>query len=269
MPFSVYLLFIYLLLVAIRPTRKMAFALFPWLLFGCSYDAMRIVPNYEVNPISIKELYEAEISLFGISDGGTILIPSEYFQLHHHAATDFMAGIFYLCWVPVPLAFAFFLYLKGQRIWCIRFSWAFLFVNVIGFICYYIYPAAPPWYIMNIGFEPIINTPGSTAGLAHFDTLIGFPLYQSIYGNISNVFAAIPSLHAAYMPVAFIYAIKSHQKHWIIILFGIIMIGIWWTAVYTAHHYIIDVLLGILVALIGVKLCSIMGTWIPFQKERL
>lgn len=257
MPFSIYLIIIYLLLVAFKPTRKMAFALFPWLLFGCSYDAMRIVPNYEVNTISIKELYEAEKSLCGISDGGITLIPSEYFQLHHHAVTDFMAGIFYLCWVPVPLAFAFFLYLRGQHTWCVRFSWAFLLVNVIGFIGYYIYPAAPPWYVMNVGFEPVTNTPGSTAGLAHFDTLIGLPLFQSIYGNISNVFAAIPSLHAAYLPVAFIYAIRSRQKLWIILLLGIIMVGIWWTAVYTAHHYIIDVLFGILTALIGVTLCSI------------
>ena len=30
--------------------------------------------------------------------------------------------------------------------------------------------------------------------------------------------------------------------------------GIWWTAVYSGHHYIIDVTLGILTALIGVLL---------------
>ena len=33
-----------------------------------------------------------------------------------------------------------------------------------------------------------------------------------------------------------------------------ICIGIWFTAVYTCHHYIIDVLLGIVTALVGVAL---------------
>ena len=34
-------------------------------------------------------------------------------------------------------------------------------------------------------------------------------------------------------------------------LFSIIMVGIWGTAIYSCHHYIIDVLLGISCALIG------------------
>ena len=39
-----------------------------------------------------------------------------------------------------------------------------------------------------------------------------------------------------------------------IILFAIIMAGIWGTAVYTSHHYIIDVTLGICCALLGILL---------------
>ena len=37
-------------------------------------------------------------------------------------------------------------------------------------------------------------------------------------------------------------------------LFAIIMAGIWGTAVYTSHHYIIDVTLGICCALLGILL---------------
>ena len=32
---------------------------------------------------------------------------------------------------------------------------------------------------------------------------------------------------------------------------GVITLGIWFTAVYTSHHYIIDVTLGIACALVG------------------
>jgi len=36
------------------------------------------------------------------------------------------------------------------------------------------------------------------------------------------------------------------------VVFGIIMLGIWFTAVYSAHHYIIDAILGAGCALLGI-----------------
>ena len=90
------------------------------------------------------------------------------------------------------------------------------------------------------------------AGLGRFDDLIGIGIFHSLYGKNANVFAAVPSLHAAYMLIATIYAIISRQKKTVIIVFGIICAGIWWTAVYSLHHYIIDVLLGIATAIVGV-----------------
>ena len=250
--YSLYLIILYAVLVACRQTRKIALALTPWLIFGCSYDWMRLLPNYEVNPIDVRGLYEAEKSLFGIAvaDGG-VLTPCEFFARHHAPLADIMAGVFYLCWVPVPIAFALWLYFKGDRRHYLRFSIAFLFVNLLGFCCYYIHPAAPPWYVMNYGFEPILNTPGNTAGLARFDQLLGIPVFHSIYANNSNIFAAVPSLHAAYMLIALAYAAMSRQRKWLITAFAIIMVGIWWTAVYAGHHYVIDVLLGIITAIIG------------------
>lgn len=126
---------------------------------------MRVYPNYQVNPIDVKGLYEAEKSLFGLSVDGAVLIPCEYFALNHCPVADFFAGIFYLCWVPVPIAFGLWLYLKGDRKVYLRFAMVFLLVNLIGFAGYYIHPAAPPWYAMNYGFEPILDTPGNVAGL--------------------------------------------------------------------------------------------------------
>ena len=43
--FSIYIVIFYFVLVAIKPTRKIALALTPWLVFACSYDAMRLYPN--------------------------------------------------------------------------------------------------------------------------------------------------------------------------------------------------------------------------------
>lgn len=249
--FSIKLIIIWAILVAIKPTRKLALALTPWLVFACSYDGMRLLPNYEVNPIDTRGIYEAEKSLFGITTAAGTLIPGEWFNLYNCAFADFMAGFFYLCWVPVPLGFAIYLYLKGKREMYLRFSLAFLFVNLVGFVGYYIHPAAPPWYVLEHGFTPVLNTPGSVAGLGRFDTLVGAPVFHSIYCNNSNVFAAVPSLHAAYMLVTTIYAIISRQHKLCIGIFAFICMGIWWTAVYSTHHYIIDVLLGILTTIVA------------------
>lgn len=241
-----------LLFFAGKTTRKLAVALLPFVIFGVSYDWMRVWPNYEVNPIDVRGLYEAEKSLFGIHIDGQTLIPCEYFALHHCSVADFMAGIFYLCWVPVPIAFGLWLYLKGKRDLYLRFSMVFLLVNLIGFAGYYIHPAAPPWYVMNYGFDPILSTPGNVAGLGRFDELLGITVFEGIYGRNANVFAAVPSLHAAYMVVALAYAIMGRCRRWLIAVFAFIMVGIWWTAVYSGHHYLIDVSLGIGCALLGI-----------------
>ena len=57
-----------------------------------------------------------------------------------------------------------------------------------------------------------------------------------------------------HMVVALCYAIVNKCNKFVIILFAIIMAGIWGTAVYTSHHYIIDVTLGICCALLGILL---------------
>ena len=251
--FSIYIIILYAVMVAMKPTRKLALALTPWLIFACSYDWMRLMPNYEVNPVDVEGLYNAEKSLFGITTvAGQTLIPGEWFDMNHTTLADIFAGLFYLCWVPVPMAFGLWLYAKKDYKNYLRFSIAFLFVNLIGFCGYYIHPAAPPWYAVGYGFEAIKGTPGNVAGLGRFDDLIGIGIFHSLYGKNANVFAAVPSLHAAYMLIATIYAIISRQKKTVIIVFGIICAGIWWTAVYSLHHYIIDVLLGIATAIVGV-----------------
>lgn len=233
-------------------TRKLAVALLPFIIFGISYDWMRVYPNYMVNSIDVKDLYDAEKAFFGLTIEGVRLTPNEYFALHHNSIADFFAGIFYLTWVPVPILFGLWLYFTNDRGLYLRFSIVFLFVNLLGFAGYYIHPAAPPWYVMDYGFEPLLNTPGNAAGLARFDELLGISVFDGIYGRNANVFAAVPSLHAAYMLIAVIYAIIK-KAHWLLItILSILCVGIWWTAVYSCHHYIIDVLLGISCALAGI-----------------
>ena len=72
-----------ILFFAGKSARKLAVGLLPFFIFGISYDWMRVYPNYEVNPIDVRNLYDLEKFLFGIEENGTLLIPCEYFALHH------------------------------------------------------------------------------------------------------------------------------------------------------------------------------------------
>lgn len=233
-------------------TRHIIVALAPFFLFGISYDWMNLLPNYKVNPVDIQGLYESEKSLFGITVSEALtLTPNEYFALHNAPWMDFLAGFFYLCWVPVPIAFGLWLYWKGQRRIYLHFALVFLLVNLLGFAGYYIHPAAPPWYVASHGFTFIEGTPGEVAGLGRFDSMTGLGIFNGLYARNSNVFAAMPSLHSAYMLVAFIYSLRAKCPTWMRIAWAFITLGIWFTAVYTSHHYILDVLGGIAVTLLG------------------
>jgi hypothetical protein len=212
---------------------------------------MKAFPNYAYHAVSTSELYNLEKSIFGISlNDGRIVTPNEYLKLHTNAFIDVVSGFFYLMWIPVPLLFAALLFFT-KRDQFLNFSFTFVLVNFLGFVVYYLYPAAPPWYIQLHGFEFIAHTPGNTAGLIRFDTYFDLPIFQSIYSKSSNVFAAMPSLHSSYPVIVLYYGLKNKLGA-LNVFFTVVMLGIWFTAIYTSHHYILDVLAGICTAAIGI-----------------
>ncbi len=230
-----------------QKTRRFILGFSIFILYWIIYDSMRILPNYQVNTVHIKQPYIIEKSLFGVVYNNKLLTPNEYFDIIHTKTLDIIAGLFYLNWVPVPLAFAFYLYFKNKELF-INFSLTFLLVNIAGFIIYYLYPAAPPWYVKIYGFDLHIGVPGNTAGLGRFDALTGINVFSSLYGKNANVLAAMPSLHASYPVVVLYYALKNRMKA-ASGFFVIFMLGIWFSAVYSGHHYIIDVLAGLIIAI--------------------
>lgn len=240
---------------AFPASRRLTVAILPFIAFGISYDWMNLLPNYEVNPVDVAELYNTEKFLFGITVAdGVRLTPNEFWALHTGAAMDFMAGIFYLCWVPLPIIYGLWLYFSGRRGPYLHFAMAFLLVNLIGFGLYYVHPAAPPWYVALHGMEAVPGTPGDVAGLGAFDRMTGLGIFNALYARNANVFAAMPSLHSAYTFVAFIYACRSRSPIAWRVLLGVVTLGIWFTAVYTSHHYILDVLGGIGCSIVAVLL---------------
>lgn len=231
-------------------TRKFVLSFAIFVVFGILYDIMRVFPNYMYKPVDISGLYHLEKNLFGIGEGITRMTLNEYFSSHHSMIMDVITGFFYINWIPIPLIFAAWLYFNDKKMF-IHFSLTFLFVNLTGFAIYYIHPAAPPWYVDLYGFEFHTGISGNTAGFSRFDELIGIPVFHTIYGRNANVFAALPSLHSAY-PVIVLYYSVIAGPWWLRYLSVIFMTGIWLAAIYSGHHYIIDVLLGVLCASAGI-----------------
>ncbi|MFN4253910.1 MAG: phosphatase PAP2 family protein [Saprospiraceae bacterium] len=220
-----------------------------WLFYWMLYDSLRVAPNWTVNAVHIQDLYDFDKRWFGIEHNGTLLTLNEWCALHTRPSLDLLAGAFYISWVPLPMLFAAWLYWRDRTLF-LRFSWCFFVVNLIGFAIYYLCPAAPPWYVAENGFAFNPNVPRSAAGLNRVDALLGIDLFHRIYTRNSNVFAAMPSLHSAYPLVALLYAIQT-RRTWIIALFAATSLGIWVSAIYTNHHYVLDVAAGIGVAALG------------------
>jgi len=219
-----------------------------WILF----DSMKLFPNYHFSIVNIEGLYNFEKSLFGFQSNGAIITPNEYFIIHHNTFMDILGGFFYLSWVPAPLLLSFYLFQKYPAQF-LRFALAFFITNIVGFIIYYLYPAAPPWYVQLHGFELDESTKSYAAGLIRFDTWTGTRLFQDMYAKGSNVFAAMPSLHSAYPVLAFYYSAKfGHKK--LALIFLVFVLGIWFSAVYLTHHYILDVIAGLICAIFSIIL---------------
>ncbi|HEY5326681.1 MAG TPA: phosphatase PAP2 family protein [Mucilaginibacter sp.] len=243
-------------------TRKFIIGFSIFIVYWIIFDYMKAFPNYNYNTVHIADLYNSEKQLFGINFKGKLLTPNEYWRINGNAFLNVAAGIFYLCWIPVPLAFAFFLFFKDHKQF-LYFSLTFVLVNFLGFVVYYLYPAAPPWYVQYHGFNFYAATKGNTAGLVKFDNYFHADIFKYIYSKGSNVFAAMPSLHSSYPVVVLYYGLKN-RLGLINVFFTIVMLGIWLTAIYAGHHYILDVLAGIICAFAGITIFDVLISRVKF-----
>lgn len=232
-------------------TRKLLVVFSPFFIYMILYSSLKVLHKFNVFTIHIEDLYELEVKLFGIWYNGKKVPVSEYFVENLNPFLDFYAGASYITWVPFPILFALILFFSNKPKIAFNFWISFLIANLLGFIGYITYPAAPPWYYFEYGSQLIVDLKGNAAGLARFDDIIGMPIYKNMYSEGTNTFGAMPSMHAAF-PLLLTYFSLKFGKKWITIVAIISMVGIWFGAVYTAHHYIIDIIFGILCGILAI-----------------
>jgi membrane-associated phospholipid phosphatase len=215
----------------------------PFLLTGVIYDSMRYYYWRGVaGHIHVGELYFAEKRWLGLTTAAGRLTLNEYFQTHTHVALDLLCGFAYLAYVTWYLAAAFLLFLTDRHSLLRRFGWCFFVVNLMGFATYFLYPAAPPWYVAQYGFGPArLDVAPAQAAAQRFDQILGTHLFDHIYGRGIDVYGALPSLHVSYPFLVVWLAFRVKWGRVPAVAFYLLMSL---AAVYLQHHYILDVLCG-------------------------
>lgn len=163
-----------------------------------------------------------------------------------------LAAIPYLAHFSLPFLFVPYLIWKDGKPFLFLFY--FGIINAMGVMTHITFPTTPPWYNEVFGnAAPDYTMHGDCGRLKIADGMLGFPLFEGIYGNSPVVFGSFPSLHAVWPLLISIYTsllrIPFPMIKWVYVSW------IWWAAVYTMHHFFLDVLGGALYTVIALFVC--------------
>src|SRR3954465_10138973 len=119
-----------------------------------------------------------------------------------------------------------------------RFRNSILLANVLGLIGYVFLPTAPPRFFTSMGFP---DTLGQIGGLNHGSGLVELA---------SNPYAAMPSLHAADALIVGVILASVVRRPVFKVLWLLWPAWVWFAVMATGNHFWLDVLAGIVLALI-------------------
>jgi membrane-associated phospholipid phosphatase len=214
-----------------------------------AFNELRV--EYEIHSHKFDDLF------FGWIFKGDI--PSHYFLKNHHLVFDIIFGMLYLL-TPVILAL-FFLYVRIRMTEYFEgISLAALLTAGITFFIFLIFPTPPPWFTYYYGssaFQDItIDKRYAAGGLWNIEKEFEFIPITDILSEFAIFkFGSFPSIHIIIGCQIFLFLRKMNSKyrHPALILVILNSVGI----VYLGHHYVADVIGGILLSLIIVKLSLI------------
>lgn len=231
-------------------SRQLVFLASPLLLKEVLFDFLRYIPFDWLKPIHVIEPYLVDTALFGLVRGGTLVPLHEFVGSFANGFWNLLFGAAYHLLEPVAYLSLFLLWRLHSRGKAERYAVALLLMNLFAFMTYVSYPAAAPWYVHQYGFlSPAAPVLGNPAGLAQFDAMLGVPLSAGIYGSSPFVFGAIPSMHAGITMMSLLFFLHLRKK-WALGM-GVYVLTMWVGALYLQHHYLIDVVLGMLYALVA------------------
>ncbi len=228
-------------------TRIFILLALPVVIKDIVFDFLRYIPFDFILPIHISEPYQIDLSWFGWMHAGKKILLNDFFLAWTHPALDLLCGIIYILHEPIAILLILLIWRLRSPEEAGRYTLAFLLMNFLAFATYFLYPAAPPWYVTHYGFmQPLHPIAGDPGGLIRFDALLGFKLTSGFYGMSPVVFGAIPSMHAGFASLGWLYALQNPGK-WKYAQ-SVYLSLMCFAAVYLQHHYVIDLFLGMFYA---------------------
>lgn len=157
---------------------------------------------------------------------------------------DYFATFFYMSHFIVPMMVLFTFWIKSRDSFK-KYSLALILLSYSAFVTYIFFPAMPPWMASDLGFIPHVYKIMDKV-FANFPNPIDLPTVYQFVG--ANLVAAVPSLHAAYPVLTLLFVLRSIK------LLGLIVIpyvlGVWLSIVYLGEHYVFDIVIGVLYAVL-------------------
>lgn len=208
-----------------------------------SYDYLRGLAPKLTQSVNIYPMIRFDEMLFGS-------LPTNSLQNFLYSAKtvswyDYTGTVLYMSHFILPMIAGFIFWLKDRNIFRNYFS-ALLLLSYAAFITYVLFPAMPPWMAAQQGIIPQV-TKVMDKVFASFPGSIDLP---SVYKFIGvNLVAAVPSLHAAYPVLVFLF-VRKKFKSWSLLVLPYIL-GVWFSIVYFGEHYVFDIVVGLLYAVIA------------------
>ncbi|HEY4695133.1 MAG TPA: phosphatase PAP2 family protein [Candidatus Nanoarchaeia archaeon] len=214
----------------------------PFIALLLAYELLRGFADTAGFGVHVGDLVSLERSIFGFIP--TVELQRLFFNPAQIAWWDIGAVLIDFLHFPLPLLVAFYLWVKDRRAYW-KFIIALLALSFAGFTTYLLFPAAPPWWASQkahlIEVHKVVDYVVAQVGWG-WD-------FSQIYNKLNpNPVAAMPSLHAAYPTLAFLALFSFRKK--IGLLFLPYPFLVWLSVVYLGEHYVIDVIAGIIYAVV-------------------
>lgn len=223
----------------------------PMLLLLFGYEYLRgIIPMLAMRPHIFPMIY-ADTFLFGFIP--TLKLQAALFHTGINRWYDYLAVTLYISHFVVSMIVAFLFWLFDRKQFKSYMN-TFLLLSYLAFFTYIIFPAMPPWMASNMGYLPPLDKIMDQV-LGSFAHPISVPSIYQFFG--ADLVAAVPSLHAAYPWLIFLFVHKKFGA-WALLTLPYAF-GVWFAVMYLGEHYATDVILGIVYASVAYLVISLLG----------
>ena len=130
----------------------------------------------------------------------------------------------------------------------LRWIRRYVTISYLALVGYIVFPMAPPWMAAQDGLlPPLVRMSGRAFG--H----LGIERTTMVFGGLANQTAAMPSLHCGFAFLIAFYGISRLRGwwRWLLLLYPAAMA---FALVYSAEHYLVDTILGGVVAALAMAI---------------